>query len=74
LHMAAQLPMNATPAGITAHIQELKQGTSVTLESIAETEASTAQSLLTATAVARDRLAKMFQSAPAAPSTNEGGP
>jgi phospholipase C len=74
LHMAAQLPMNATPAGITAHIQELAQGTSVTLESIAETEASTAQSLLTATAAARERLARMFQSAPTAPSTNEGGP
>jgi phospholipase C len=74
LHMAAQLPTNATPAGITAHIQELKQGTSVTLESIAQTEALTAQSLLTATATARDRLAKMFQSAPAVPTTNDGGP
>lgn len=74
LHMAAQLPTNATPAGIAAHIQELEQGTSVTLESIAQTEAATSESLLTAAAAAREKLAQMFQSAPAAPTTNEGGP
>jgi phospholipase C len=74
LHMAHQLPTDATPAGIDAHVQELEQGTSVTLESIADVEGASSDSLYQAVAAARNRMAKMFASAPAAPTTNEGGP
>jgi phospholipase C len=74
LHMAQQLPRKATPAAIESHIQELEQGTGVTLESIAEADAASSDSLYTAVAAARARMAKLFASAPGVQTTNQGGP
>jgi phospholipase C len=73
LHMAHQLPTDGTPAGIEAHIQELEQGTAVTLETIAQSDAASSEHLYTAVAAARARMAKLFASAPGVPTTNEGG-